>query len=259
MGQYFDDVHEGKESQFGDAPVRVADTPEIAALRADSAPESLLALGDALGRQLRYKEAIEAYDRYIEARPDDYRGYRRRAGRELAILRLREARDDLIRALERACELEDVSYRLGICYYLMGMYGRSGMWFERCWPLCGEELGIGVLYWHALGCLRQGESSPMLGHYSTGMQVGHHTSYEKVVRVLAGLDTRAQLTRALEAEPDDMEFDIQAYGLSVLARAQGDETEADRLLAAARARDAYWPCLAYLAVWQDTRPEDRAL
>ncbi len=255
MGRYFDDLHTQKESQWGDAPCSVGDTAEIAALRERRDPDGVLALGDALSRQLRYREAAEVFGRYIALRPGDFAGYRRRAARELALLRVEEAREDFLRARELGENPVEIAYRLGICAYLAEDYAQACAQFEQCWPQCGEELGIGAMYWHALASIRRGVPSALLGEYRERMQVGHHTAYEKAVRVLTGADSCEALLRRLERETDGLEYVIALYGVCVLLQGEGRKAEYARWSRSLLERDEFWPCLAYLAAWNDSRRE----
>ena len=61
MGRYFSDIHASCESQFRGLPHGLADTPEIAACRAEAENyDGFLSLADALCWQLRFREAIDA-------------------------------------------------------------------------------------------------------------------------------------------------------------------------------------------------------
>ena len=72
MGKYFDDAHALWGSQLLEQPVEVTDSEDIAAARKKASDyESCMVLGKALSRQLRYREASEAFGRALEFRPDD--------------------------------------------------------------------------------------------------------------------------------------------------------------------------------------------
>ena len=79
MGKYFSDIHASCESQFCGLPHGLADTPEIAACRAEPENyEGLLSLADALCWQLRFREAIDALTRAIALAPERVEAYRKR-------------------------------------------------------------------------------------------------------------------------------------------------------------------------------------
>ena len=58
--------------------------------------------------------------------------------------------------------------------------------FEGCMPLCDDEMGIAVLYWHTLSAARTEKAPMLLKYYRPDMAVGHHTAYEKAMRVWSG-------------------------------------------------------------------------
>lgn len=64
----------------------------------------------------------------------------------------------------------------------------------------------------------------MKQHYRPDMYVGHHTAYEKAMRVAAGFAPMEDMLAELDAEEDDLQFAMTAYGLCVLLEAHG-ETE----------------------------------
>ena len=72
MGKYFDDAHALWGSQLLGQPVEVTDSEDVAAARKKASDyESCMVLGKTLSRQLRYREASEAFGRALEFRPDD--------------------------------------------------------------------------------------------------------------------------------------------------------------------------------------------
>ena len=97
MGKYFDDAHALWGSQLLGQPVEVTDSEDVAAARKKASDyESCMVLGKALSRQLRYREASEAFGRALEFRPDDPDALRLRAGRELSTLQTERARTSWI-------------------------------------------------------------------------------------------------------------------------------------------------------------------
>ena len=102
MGKYFSDIHASCESQFRGLPHGLADTPEIAACRAEPENyEGLLSLADALCWQLRFREAIDALTRAIALAPERIEAYRKRGPKYLDTLQFGAALDDYTRC-ERA-------------------------------------------------------------------------------------------------------------------------------------------------------------
>lgn len=252
MGKYFDDAHALWGSQLLGQPVEVTDSEDVAAARKKASDyESCMVLGKALSRQLRYREASEAFGRALEFRPDDPDALRLRAGRELSTLQTERARTDLLRCKTLGMDELDLEYRLGLCDYFEGKNGAAVEHFAACLSLAGDEMGIAAIYWHTLSAWRMGATSSLLKAYRPGMEVGHHTAYEKAVSAFADQTRFAQVLREAEAEPEDLEAVMVLYGLSVQARACGNRAEGQHLLDETLRRDGFWPCYAWLAAWSE--------
>lgn len=252
MGKYFDDVHAGWDSQLADKPCMVEDTAEIAELRKiEQDGEGFLALGDALSSQLRYREAIAVYTKAIEVVPDDIRAYRSRAARYIATLQTGRAEEDFLHCRGMGGDRLDIGYRLGVCCYLSCKYNESISYLEQTYPLCDDEMGIAVIYWHTLGSYQNGTEPRLLHKWHEGMAVGHHTAYEKAVRVFCGTETAEELLLELEREMEDMEFVIALYGACIWLRWNGRQEEYVKQMKRLLQRDGFWPCFAYLAAWND--------
>ncbi len=100
MGKYFDDIHAGWQSQLAGGPCEIGDTEEIKLLRNTASDyDGLMSLGDALSRQLRYREAAKAYNDALNLRPECLKARRLRAGRYLSTLQYTIARDDFLYCL----------------------------------------------------------------------------------------------------------------------------------------------------------------
>ena len=248
MGKYFDDNHASPESQLGSEISSISDSPEVAALREkEETAENLLALGDALCKQLRYKEAIAIFTRLLEDNPDDIEILRRRAARYLSTLQAQRARADFLRCLEMGGDEIDITYRAGLCSFILREYSEAMKWFGRCHALCDEEMGIAAIYWHTLAAYRISAKPELLSEYHSQMKVGHHTAYEKAVSVFAGAEPESIDLTAL----DDVDYSIAAYGLSGFMAKNGDSDSAEKLIKSLLARDSFWISYAYLAAWND--------
>ena len=236
------------ESQLLGRPVSVADSPAVmqARQRCDTAGD-LVALGQALSRQLRYREAIDVYSAALALEPDNCRILRLRAGSYLSTLQASAALRDFHRCLELGGEKQDCLYRMGLAQYYAGNYAYASSFLEDCFPLCDEEMGIAVIYWHTLTQVRRGTPPTLLKAYHPGMKVGHHTAYEKAVAVWAGVKDFDELLEELESQRDDLEYGIALYGLIFHPICQKREEYLSRLLC----RDGFWFSFAYLAAWID--------
>ena len=252
MGLYFDDIHEVKESQLGNAPVTVGDTDAIKALRALSETEETLAkLEQALYKQLRFKECIEILTKLMALCPDNEEYIRKRAGRYLSILRHDKAIWDFLTCLSRGGDKLDIYYRMGLCRFFEGNCESALALFEDAFNLADDEMGIAAMYWHTLACAKSGHFKILLMRYSPDMQTGHHTAYDLAMSVWAGYTTPEDALLKLADEPDDMEYDIAAYGIAYYLKINGDTERYNRLMQNILSRDDLWNCFAYLAAYND--------
>jgi len=250
MGQFFADIHANAASQLGNAPCGITDSPEVAALRSGTTYEELLQLGKALCYQLRYHEAIEVYSRAIALAPNHIAAIRQRAARYITTLQPEKAIRDFLRCRELGGDEMDISYRLGICYYLSGRYAEAMEELTHCLPLCDDEMGIAVIFWHTL-CAWRINRMPVLLYrgYREDMQVGHHTAYAFAMALAAERISLTQARNMLQNQPDDLEYSIMAYGVAEFMEHNGMDAAALRkkLLA----RDGFWISYCYVAAWKD--------
>ena len=241
MESPFDALHAGIESQILNLPAGIPDSQAIR--QAKSLPDSVekfRALGKALSRQLRYREGLNL-------EPENLSLLRLRAGRYLTTLQSDPAIADFEKCLTLGAEKLDCLYRIGLAQYYAGRYEQAMEAFEGCMPLCDDEMGIAVLYWHTLSAVRTEKAPTLLKYYRQDMAVGHHTAYEKAMRVWSGTTPLAAALEMLEREEDDLEYGITLYGLLW----HPDCAEKARLSQMLLRRDGFWPSFAYLAAWKD--------
>lgn len=244
----FDALHAGIESQILNLPAGIPDSRAV--MRAKALPDSIekfLALGKAFSRQLRYREAIDAYTEGLKAEPENLSLLRLRAGRYLTTLQSDFAITDFEKCLSLGAEKLDCLYRIGLAHYYAGRYLRAMETLESCLPLCDDEMGIAVLYWHTLSAARAGKTPTLLNSYRPNMAVGHHTAYERAMQVWSGTTPLSAMLQMLESEEDDLEYGITLYGLLW----HPDCTEKECLSQSLLRRDGFWPSFAYLAAWKD--------
>ena len=248
MESPFDALHAGIESQIPNLPAGIPNSQAIR--QAKSLPDSVekfCALGKALSRQLRYREAIDAYTEGLKLEPENLPLLLLRAGRYLTTLQSNPAIADFEKCLSLGAEKLDSLYRIGLAQYYAGRYEQAMGTFENCMPLCDEEMGIAVLYWHTLSAVRAEKAPTLLKYYRPDMAVGHHTAYEKSMQVWSGITPLSAMLQMLESEEDDLEYGITLYGLLL----HPDCAEKARLSQALLRRDSFWPSFAYLAAWND--------
>ena len=244
----FDALHAGIESQILNLPAGIPNSQAIRQAKSlpDSA-EKFCALGKALSRQLRYREAVAAYTEGLNLEPENLSLLRLRAGRYLTTLQSDPAIADFEKCLTLGAEKLDCLYRIGLAQYYAGRHEQAMGTFEDCMPLCDDEMGIAVLYWHTLSAVRTEKAPTLLKYYRPDMAVGHHTAYEKAMRVWSGTTPLAAALEMLEREEDDLEYGITLYGLLW----HPDCAEKARLSQMLLRRDGFWPSFAYLAAWRD--------
>ena len=246
----FDTPHAGIESQVDKLPAGIPDSEAVE--QGKSMPHSVekyIALGKALSRQLRYREAIDAYTEGLKLEPQNLPLFRLRAGRYLTTLECDLAIADFEICLSLGAERLDCLYRIGLAHYYAGQYEQAMMIFEKCMPLCDEEMGIAVIYWHTLSAARAGKAPVLLKSCHPNMAVGHHTAYEKAMQVWSGAAPLSTMLQMLESEEDDLEYGIALYGLLW----HPDCVEKEHLSQSLLRRDGFWPSFAYLAAWNDHR------
>ena len=114
---------------------------------------------------------------------------------------------------------------------------------------------IADVYWLVLSQLRAEKADEaqktLKQHYRPDLYVGRHTSYEKAMRVAAGFAPMEDMLAELDAEPDDLQFAMTAYGLCVLLETHGETEKADALREKLLKRDGFWFCFSYLAAYSD--------
>lgn len=244
----FDALHAGIESQILNLPAGIPDSEAVT--QANALPDSIekfLALGKAFSRQLRYREAIDAYTEGLKLEPENLPLLRLRAGRYLTTLQSNPAIADFEKSMSLGAERLDCLYRIGLAYYYVGRYAQAIETFENCMPLCDEEMGIAVLYWHTLSAVRAEKAPTLLKYYRLDMAVGHHTAYEKAIQVWNGTTSLPTMLQTLESEKDDLEYGITLYVLLW----NPDCIEKEHLSQNLLCRDGFWSSFDYLAAWND--------
>ncbi|MBK5252201.1 MAG: hypothetical protein JJE29_06165 [Peptostreptococcaceae bacterium] len=239
-------------TQLGNEPCTVEDTGDMFWLRESDDYLSRFHLGNALAKQYRFREAVQAYQNAARIRTDDWKLFYSMAGTDLTLRHFEVAMAGYRRCLELGADRKMVAYPLGIACYLQNDYGRAMDWFTECLP-CGDEMAIAVIYWHTLSCLRAGREATMLKYYHADMKVGHHTAYLLAVSVLCGESSWEQAASALRQEQDDLNYVIAMYALCGHLDFCGKKSESEQCMNLLLEHDEVWPCIAYLAAWNEGR------
>ena len=257
MGKYFADVHASYKSQFENLPHGLFDTDEILACRAKPQTyETLLELADALCWQLRFREAIDALTQAVKLEPERMEAYRKRGPKYLDTLQFERALADYTRC-EQADGVSVMSrYRIGMAQYMLQNYDAATAAFAGSLAIApqDDDMYIADVYWLVLSqlCAEKADEAQktLQQHYRPDMYVGHHTAYEKAMRAAAGYASMDILAE-LDAEPDDLQYAMTAYGLCVLLQAHDEKEKADALREKLLKRDGFWFCFSYLAAYHD--------
>ena len=210
MGKYFADVHASHESQFQGLPHGLADTDEIRVCRAKPQTyENLLELADALCWQLRFREAIDALTQAVKLAPERMETYRKRGPKYLDTLQFERALADYTRCEQADGVSVESRYRVGMAQYMLQNYDAATAAFAGSLAIVpqDDDMYIADVYWLVLSQLRAEKADEaqktLKQHYRPDMYVGHHTAYEKAMRVAAAgfapmEDMLAELETTLE-------------------------------------------------------------
>jgi len=86
----------------------------------------------------QYRDAIDLYSRVIEAAPREWRPYRYRGHRYISVREFELAVVDLEEARELAPYNWDVSYHLGLAYFVSGRFDEAADEYLRCLDLADD-------------------------------------------------------------------------------------------------------------------------
>lgn len=245
MEPYFSDWHASAASQLAGKPCPLTES-------ADSY-EGWMALGKALGYELRYLNAIQAYSEAIRLAPYRIEAYRQRGGKYLATLQPDQAMTDFEKCRMLGGEESDLSYRMGMCWFYAGVYGMAIREFSHCWDVCDDELGIGAIYWSMIAAWRSGREARLLEYYHDEMDVGHHTGYAFAVRTALGRIPLEEALWKLDVEKEDLEFSMMAYGVAAYCEHIGETETAQALCREILSREGFWISFGFLAAWNDRK------
>jgi tetratricopeptide (TPR) repeat protein len=291
--RYFAPIHASKESQFFDLPHHLEDPPEMTELktRLEGEPDNpglILELCKEYIYQLRYREAIEGYNRAGALRPEDPDIRRQRAPRFLNTLQFEKAYADFTFCEAARPGTLDIAYRLGLTCYMMGRRLEAADWFARAGEYAKAaddgEMEVAALYWQILAAAGiRGEFGPWL-NFDFTRNVDHHWAYRDTAKLFreafgpggvleGGLrggtgqaedlppEIRKSLLEAASGlyrppAPDDdeertMSGTILNYGAYCFYRYLGERDRAGEILKVILEHDGFWPCYAYLAAWTD--------
>lgn len=238
------------ESQLYNDSCDCDDTEEMFWLREADDYDSKVRLGNLLSRQYRFHDAIDAYHLAELIRADDPMLYVRLGGAYLSLFQFEEAKEAYDRSVLLSGDEKSILFQKGIWYYLKKEYSLATDCFSKVLP-CGDEMAIAVLYWHGLSCMRGNICDNLIGVYREDMVVGHHTAYRDAVEVIIGRISSDEIIHKVENDKDDLNYVIALYGIYVYLNFSGKTEEAKRIMELLLERNSVWPCVSYLAAWND--------
>lgn len=204
------------------------------ALAKDPASADLL-LAAACGRDtlLRFSESLPLYTRGMDEHPGDVRFPRYRGHRFISTRKFDFAIADLKRAAEIAPVSFDVSYHLGLAYYLRGDYNHAAREYQRCltmaaqpkpqfmrgmpadWRPCqglDDNARVAITEWAWRANRRAGkpeEAEKLLATITDAMKVTDNQSYYRTLLLYKGLRTEVDIP------PDANAVATVSYGLGL--------------------------------------------
>lgn len=211
----------------------------------------ILAAARARDQFLRFADSIPIYTRGMQLYADDVRFPRYRGHRLISIRRFDAALVDLKAAAELAPSSFDVSYHLGLAYFLRGDFNHAAREYNRClamadkpkpdflrgmptgWRSCyalDDDSRVALTDWAYRALRRAGkpaEAKALLDRITENMAVKENTSYHKALLFYKGLRTEEQI---LGGTLPGNALVTTGYGVAVFHRLEGRNERACELL-----------------------------
>jgi tetratricopeptide (TPR) repeat protein len=255
-------------------PIAVATLEAVAAAAPDDL-EALIALARELRNSFRFSEAIELYTRATEVAPDDWRPWRFRGHRMLSTRRFAEGVQDLERARDLAPYNFDVTYHLGLAYYLSGRFDDAAEEYARCLAMASDDEAlrreregafpdqrtcmtiadradtrVAILEWQYRALRQAGrhtEALALAASVPADLDVPVNGAYHQALLAHSGRLDPAALILPL---PPEGRFETRAYGVALDTFLDGDRERA-LLLLRRIAGDPHWSGFGRLAAEAD--------
>jgi tetratricopeptide (TPR) repeat protein len=230
--------------------------------------ELLIAAARARRNSWQYRDEIALYAKVIGMAPDDWRPYRFRGHRYISVREFENAIADLERARELARFNWDVSYHLGLAYFVSGRFEDAAAEWLRCIGL-GNDAGaraadsetfrscarnasdpgsqVAMTEWAARALIRSGkpaQAEKLAQAIPDGLEVGENLSYYTDLLFARGARTAAEIL----AQVADSTFRLETVGYGIATRhlARGDTAAAMELFKQIAA-DPWWPGFGRIA------------
>ena len=224
--------------------------------------ELIIAAGRVRRNYWQYREAIDLYSRAMELAPNDWRPYRFRGHRHISLRDFEQAIKDLERARGLAPLNWDVSYHLGLAYFLAGRFADAAREYGRCLALSSDpgarqaqsdgfrscsqnhadpESRVAMTEWAVRASMRAGMvdmASRLLEGLPSDLEIGENLAYYHDLLFYKGEKTSEEL---LNPGPDGpYRKETVGYGVANWMIVQGDTSRAIGLLEEL-VEDPWWP------------------
>lgn len=158
--------------------------------------------------------------------------------------------DRIIGHIAEPSDDPDMKYKKGIGHFYLGEFEECMREQAEAYPFFNDEMGVAAIYWHTVAAWKCGKEPSLLKEkYHYGMDVGHHTAYNKALATAAGILPLGSALKMLSFEHRPLEFSIFAYGAACYLESLGSKEEAKALLVKVVEDDRFWITYAYLAAW----------
>lgn len=209
---------------------------DLALAKGPASADLLLAAARARDVLLRFSESLPLYTRGMDEYPGDVRFPRFRGHRFISTRKFDFAIADLKLAAEIAPVSFDVSYHLGLAYYLRGDYNHAAREYQRClamaaqpkpqlmrgmpadWRPCqglDDNARVAMTEWAWRANRRAGkldEAEKLLATITEGMKVTDNQPYYSTLLLYKGLRTEAQ---TLAVPPEGNAAVTVGYGVGM--------------------------------------------
>lgn len=149
-------------------------------------------------------------------------------------------------------------YAAGIAYYFLGDYENCMKKEEEAFPYFEDEMGIAAIFWHTLAAWRAGKEATLLkDHYTYGMLVGHHRSYNRIMAIACGNVSLEAAETIYSHMFQPLDAAIYGYGYSCFLDHIGQKEKAKKVLSDVVSDDSFWIAYAYLAAYLDAHEDLR--
>lgn len=192
-------------------PNGTVEKADLALAKGPASADLLLAAARARDALLRFSESIPLYTRAIDEYPNDVRFLRYRGHRFISTRKFDFAVADLKKAADIAPASFDVSYHLGLAYYLRGDFNHAAREYQRClamasrptpdflkgmpadWRACyamDDDSRVAITEWTWRALRRAGkpdEAAKLLASITESMTVKENQSYFKTLLLYKGV------------------------------------------------------------------------